>query len=210
MQDDKNSWDEDYRRRGLLWGGSVRLLPGLFPGARILELGCGDGKSLHAMAGRGWEVVAIDSSPEASTLCRDRTGGETCDRVIIADARACPFRDASFDVIFATHVIGHLPFSGRLRISREIHRLLRAPGTLYFADFSDRDFRYGTGTETEPGTFRRGTGIITHYFTVEETTGLFSQFTARSITEHPWSMRVRGKDLKRSEIQGEFSKQSPG
>jgi len=54
------AWDLGYRRGGRKYGGAPRDLPSLFEGTRVLEVGCGDGKSLLAMAGRGWDIVATD------------------------------------------------------------------------------------------------------------------------------------------------------
>jgi ubiquinone/menaquinone biosynthesis C-methylase UbiE len=181
-------------------------MPVLPPGVRILELGCGDGKSLSALQEHGWEPVGIDFSRHATWLCRQNAGREVVDRVITADARMTPFKDNIFNVIFATHIIGHMDRKGRSRSADEIFRLLSPGGILIFRGFSTRDLRYGVGEEIEEGTFRRGNGIITHYFTREETLALFSTFTADSVTCHRWSMRVRGKTLERSEIHGLFRK----
>ena len=49
-----------------------------------------------------------------------------------------------------------------------------------FSGFLNRDFRYGQGNETEPGTFLRGNGIQTHYFTGQEVVDLFTGFCAES------------------------------
>ena len=207
MKSNADAWEADYLLRGPLWGGSVQHLPDLVPGSRVLELGCGNGKSLACMAGRGWDVTAIDFSPRAAGLCRHISSRNSPPHLIIADARDCPFRDASFDCIFATHIIGHLPAPDRQRTAAEIRRLLVADGNLLFVEFSTEDLRSATGIEIEPGTYRRGNGIITHYFSVEDAVSLFSLFRAISVTTHQWSMRIRGKDLKRSEIHAVFAKQ---
>ena len=56
------AWDSDYRRRGDLWGGAPVPLPDL-PAAAVLELGCGNGKTLAAWP--SWSVIAADISPHA-------------------------------------------------------------------------------------------------------------------------------------------------
>ena len=61
------AWDKDYASRGRLWGGAVMDLPHLPEGSAVLELGCGDGKTLSGMPG-GWKIVALDiSQPGPST-----------------------------------------------------------------------------------------------------------------------------------------------
>jgi len=199
-------WEEDYCRRGILWSGATRDLPELPYGSRVLELGCGNGKTVQAMVRRGWEVTAIDFSSRAAALCRQAFPDPLQGNAVVADARWSPFRDAAFDAIFASHVIGHLPAPDRDRVANEVVRLLRTGGMLFFCEFSPDDFRFGTGLETEEATFRRGTGILTHYFSEQEVADLFSGLTLVSVTLRQWPMRVRGCTLVRSEVQGVFTR----
>jgi ubiquinone/menaquinone biosynthesis C-methylase UbiE len=158
------------------------------------------------MVRRGWNVTAIDFSARAVTLCRKACTDPVEGNVVVADARWPPFRDAAFDAVFASHVIGHMPASDRKWIADEVIRLLRTGGMLFFCEFSSDDFRFGKGRETEEATFRRGTGILTHYFTEEEVADLFSGLIPVSVTLHKWPMRVLGCTLVRSEVQGIFTR----
>ena len=67
--DHKEPWDKDYKSRGRLWGGSARRLPDLPEGSLVLELGCGNGKTLASMISRPWKIMAIDISFQALRLC---------------------------------------------------------------------------------------------------------------------------------------------
>ena len=201
-----NPWDEDYQRRGRLWGGSASFSPRIFPLSRILELGCGNGKNVSSLISAGCSVTAIDSSSHAATLCRNTCTDPDHAMIVIADGRATPFRDESFDVVIASHITGHLSLSGRSHLAGEVLRLLRSGGTMYFRDFSTADFRYGRGREIEPGTFTRKNGIATHYFTDNEVMLIFSGLTAISLVQHRWEMRVRGTVFPRAEIVAEFIK----
>ena len=116
---DADHWENDYSRRGRVWGGAVHHLPQLGAGERVLELGCGNGKSFSALAETKCDVVGIDFSPSAAILCRSLTPRNTLTNIALADIRSLPFEDASFDVVFAFHVIGHLPLSGRIRCAGE-------------------------------------------------------------------------------------------
>ena len=206
MSNDPGAWEEEYARRGVLWGGAVHHLPPLQAGARVLELGCGNGKTLSAMIQRGWAVTAIDLSPRAVEMSRAITGrlqsGDTC----LADARRLPFAPMTFDAVFAIHILSHLQKNDRTRTAAESERVLKKGGILYFSGFSTDDFRAGTGCTTEPGTVRRGTGISTHYFTEPETQDLFCRFHRELILTHRWSMQVRGQALTRAEVQATFIK----
>jgi cyclopropane fatty-acyl-phospholipid synthase-like methyltransferase len=206
MNTSRNPWDDDYLHRGRLWGGSTPSLPELPGSRRILELGCGDGKTVSTLVQAGCSVTALDISPHAATLCR-----KTCpdsDRVslLIADTRQIPFRDESFDGIIASHIAGHLGLAGRRQLACEVRRLLIPGGMMYFRDFSILDFRFGRGEETEAGTFLRKNGIATHYFTDDEVQSFFSRFEVHSLVEHQWEMRVRGRTFIRAEIVAEGKK----
>jgi ubiquinone/menaquinone biosynthesis C-methylase UbiE len=202
----QGAWEEDYTRRGLLWSGGIPDLPELPPGSRILEIGCGNGKTVMAMVQRGWDVTAIDFSTRAVALCRQVIADNRRGHTIVADARWSPFRNATFDAVFAIHMIAHVRAPDRRWIAGEVIRLIRPGGMLFFCEFSTDDFRFGKGDETEEATFLRGTNIITHYFSEREVVALFSRLTPVSVRKCQWPMRVRGIDLVRSEITAVFTK----
>ena len=202
MDSHLKAWDKDYASRGRLWGGGVKDLPALPEGSCVLELGCGDGKTLSAMPG-GWKVVALDVSLEALRLAhRVRADANH----IQAEAGCLPLQGESFDGVFAFHVTGHLLASGRRALAREAARVLLPGGRLFFRDFAAEDMRAGQGEEVETGTFRRGSGILTHYFTKSEVEVLFCDLQPVSIATHRWKMRVKGVDHLRAEVEAVFLK----
>ncbi|QSZ68218.1 class I SAM-dependent methyltransferase [Methanofollis aquaemaris] len=198
----KEAWETDYRQRGALWGGAVHDLPRPGPRARILELGCGNGKSLSGLTGEGATVVGLDLARSAVALA----AGTTPAHLVVGDARRLPFQTGSFDIVCAFHIIGHLREGDRQTAAMEGARVLRKGGRLYFREFSVMDMRSGKGEEVESRTFRRGGGILTHYFTEEEVTALFPNLLPSSVTTRQWSLRVRGVDHPRAEIAGFFEK----
>ncbi|MCX8206229.1 MAG: class I SAM-dependent methyltransferase [Methanothrix sp.] len=221
----RDSWDQFYLRSGRSWGGITRDIPELPCGSRVLELGCGSGKTLRGMVGRGWRIVAIDVSPGALRLSRsikenlfftfDKRGdiGNPSSKelhgdleFIAADGRHLPFRDEAFDAVFAFHVVGHLVRPQRSVMAGEIIRVTRKGGMVFFRGFSFDDLRAG-GEEIEEGTFIRGDGTVTHYFTEDEVLDLFKPLLNISVDIVRWSMRVGGLDLIRSEMRAAFRKE---
>jgi SAM-dependent methyltransferase len=82
---DARFWDERYGSREMLFSGNpngvlVTEAAGLPPG-RALDVGCGEGGDACWLAGRGWEVTAIDISrvalERAAASCRDLAGRVT-------------------------------------------------------------------------------------------------------------------------------------
>lgn len=83
-----------------LWLGE--LVPQLrrhgLSGKRLLDVGCGTGKSFLPMLERGWEVVACDISPSMLELARAKTGDAV--ELSVADMRALP-ELGEFDLVWA-------------------------------------------------------------------------------------------------------------
>jgi SAM-dependent methyltransferase len=195
--DHLRAWDHDYIRRGRLWGGSARRLPSLPDGSLVLEIGCGDGKTLAAMSA-SWKVAALDISPAALRLAR-LVKRDAC--LILADGCRLPLASERFDAVFAIHVAGHLFEAGRRLLAQEAARVLVPGGRLFFWDFSGEDMRSGLGDEVERGTFRRKSGIITHYSDESEVEDLFSELKLDFIGTRRWEMRIRGERMVRAEVE---------
>jgi ubiquinone/menaquinone biosynthesis C-methylase UbiE len=150
-------------------------------------------------------VTALDSSQKAVTMSRDLVKGSLPAEIMVADARHIPVKNATFDAIFAIHVIGHMHEPERREIAFEVTRTLKPGGIVFFCEFSTEDVRFGKGHTTEPSTFMRGTKIITHYFTLQEASDLFPGLMCKTISLHQWPMRIRGNNLVRSEVIAIFS-----
>lgn len=97
------------------------ILGGLLAGARILDLGCGNGSHMPLLA-TGGRVVGTDVSIVALLEARDSGP------VAGAEGERLPFRDRVFDVVHVSHVLHHThEFKGVLR---EAHRVLKPTGHL--------------------------------------------------------------------------------
>jgi SAM-dependent methyltransferase len=68
------------------------------PGARTIEIGCGEGRVARDLAARGHRVVAVDTSP---TLLRYARQDDPHSSYVLADSAALPFADGSFDLAVA-------------------------------------------------------------------------------------------------------------
>lgn len=86
---DKDLASGDAEARSILAALAIR------PGARILDVGCGNGRHALALAGRGYHVTALDRSPSLLARAaeeRDRSGLEIDLR--LADMRSLPLLGA--------------------------------------------------------------------------------------------------------------------
>lgn len=98
---------------------------GVQPGARLLDLGCGQGRHAFEARRRGARVVALDR--EAAD-CKDIAAALEQGTVVNGDGLALPFDDQSFDFIIAAEVLEHVD-EDRAAMA-ELARVLRAGGRL--------------------------------------------------------------------------------
>lgn len=75
------------------------------PGARVVDIGCGEGVFLDLLREQGRHAVGVDASPSEVALARAR-GHEVHEDDAVAFLRAHP---GGFDGVFCAHVIEHLP-----------------------------------------------------------------------------------------------------
>ncbi len=68
----RDAWENGYRTRGRIWGGSPGHIPPLTAAGRVLELGCGDGKTLSFLlsSGAGTSAGAIVGTSSTGPLTK--------------------------------------------------------------------------------------------------------------------------------------------
>lgn len=93
----------------------------------ILDVGCGDGKSIDLFKKSeiqfNWKGLDIESSPEVRS--RARTDGE----FYSYDGINIPFPDESFDIVFSNQVFEHVRYPEI--VLREIRRVLKNDGIFF-------------------------------------------------------------------------------
>jgi SAM-dependent methyltransferase len=117
-----------------LWLGN--LLPKLrrhgLRGRRLLDVGCGTGKSFLPMLKRGWEVTACDISPSMLELARAKAGDAA--RLSVADMRKLPVF-GEFDLVWSLDdAVNYLLSADELGQALSGMRANLAPGGLLMFD----------------------------------------------------------------------------
>ena len=126
-------------RRTRRWPGDPRrewrdlFASKLEPGARVLELGCGNGDDARALALHGFRVTGIDLVARADGV-----------DVLEADFLELQLPEASYDGCASFYVFNHVPRERLAPLLRSIHGWL-APGGLLLAAFGAGDIESWTG-----------------------------------------------------------------
>ena len=124
-------WNWESHAGKLRWARRVKMIGGhLKPGMTILELGCGAGYFTKEFARSGAEIVAIDVSAELLEIAKANCPASNV-RYEIQDACALTYSDAAFDSVVGSSILHHLEIGTALR---EICRVLKAGGTIYFTE----------------------------------------------------------------------------
>jgi SAM-dependent methyltransferase len=102
-------------------------------GKDVVDIGCGGGALVRALAARGAHVTGIEISPEqlAPALAAD-DGGDG--RYLVGRAEEIPLPDGSVDVAVFMRSLHHVSIAGMLPALREARRVLRPRGVVYVAE----------------------------------------------------------------------------
>lgn len=123
-------WGE--RIEGDPWARFVAELAARLPaGARVLDLGCGNGAKISRLATR-FEVVGVDLSEQQLRLARANVPEAT---FVHGDLAELDFTPGSFDAVTALYSLVHVPREDHRELFERIRQWL-GPGGLFLASLS--------------------------------------------------------------------------
>jgi len=109
-------------------------------GKDVVDVGCGGGALVRALAARGAQVTGVEVSEEqlASALSDDHGSGA---RYVIGHAQQLPLEDASVDAAVFMRTLHHVPPNELGDALSEARRVLRPGGVVYVAEpLAEGDF----------------------------------------------------------------------
>jgi len=109
-----------------------RLIDGLAPVERVLDLGCGAGVPVTRWLGERQPVTGVDLSARQLELARQHVANAT---FVQADMTEVDFPPGTFGAAVAMYSIIHVPREAQLSLLQRVHHWLR-PGGRFLATFA--------------------------------------------------------------------------
>lgn len=135
-----NSWSQFYNDYGRFYllphPGLIKLvnLCNKFGYTKVLDLGCGSGRHVVELAGRGFDVTGIDLSPSAAQLAQSWLNQKNLEGQIIVgdfDDETPDFEDSTFQAVLAVNSLEYGE-EGELDYNLlQINRLLKSHGLIF-------------------------------------------------------------------------------
>jgi ubiquinone/menaquinone biosynthesis C-methylase UbiE len=160
---DARDWDRRWLDKRLHTHGEaspvvLAALEDLEPG-RALDLGCGSGRHAVWLAERGWQVTAVDFSPEALRQAGERAAevGVAVDW-IEADLATYNPPGAAFDLVLLAYL--HVPVDERRAILAKAEAAVAERGTLLLVGHDLTNIATGAPGPTSPTVLYTPTDIV--------------------------------------------------
>jgi SAM-dependent methyltransferase len=101
-------------------------------GRDILDVGCGGGALVRALAARGARAAGLEIAEDRLAAARAADDGGA--RYAVGRADALPFADASLDAVVFMRSLHHVPVTEMAAALGEARRVLRSGGVVYVAE----------------------------------------------------------------------------
>lgn len=160
--------------------------------SKILDIGCGFGKTIFELNKLGYKnIVGVDINPSGISYAKSESARRNSDsRFEVGDAKNLDFENQTFDFVIAQAFWTTIVKSeDRLKIAKEINRVLKTDGKIYIADFGRtwslshyrKAYENGVKDNLELGTFKvynKQTGefmYLAHHYTRYELSELLKE-----------------------------------
>lgn len=134
------------------WPEVLQFIRNLPDRARVLDVGCGNGRHARVLVDRGLSAVGLDFSRALLLLGRGYAAGEAEASIhwVEGEATALPLRKNSVDAVLCVAVLHHLPTRGdRVAALREIRRVLVPGGRVFVSVWALDQPRFQKMTESQ-------------------------------------------------------------
>lgn len=106
-------------------------------GGKVLDVGCGNGRSTLILSDVSDEVVGVDFSERLLEKAKSNLKDKTNVNLYLEDATSTHFSDNYFDnIVMAWNTFGNL-YSSRDKVLKEAKRVLKQEGSIFMSIFSE-------------------------------------------------------------------------
>lgn len=106
------------------------------PDAKVLEVGCGDGRSIFDILSKTKNVTGIDHDDKAVANAKGNFSRYSSIKIIKADATNLPFKDEEFDFVICMTTFANFA-DKKFIILKEMRRVLKQSGKIIISVFSE-------------------------------------------------------------------------
>ena len=155
----------------------------LTPNSNVLEVGCGNGRSISDVLTVTPNVIGIDNDDRAVNEAKTNFSKESGVKIIKADATELPFGDKSFDFVICMTTFANFA-DKKFTILEEMKRVLKKEGKIIISVFSEDALAERMKVynvvgikikEIKDGTVIFDDGIISEQFSKEQLEDIFSK-----------------------------------
>ncbi|HTX86850.1 MAG TPA: class I SAM-dependent methyltransferase [Candidatus Nanoarchaeia archaeon] len=126
-EDDARTFDETREKN--IWPPLLALLQKVELGAKVLDVGCGNGRLLKVLAERHAKYIGVDQSESLIKICRDKYPEYKFAVEDILNLGELPEYD--FDYVFCIAVLHHLPSADlRLQALKQLKNKIKTNGKI--------------------------------------------------------------------------------
>jgi len=186
-------WEKAYSQHGgsTLWQDDpISIMPEVIEAIRqrglrtVIDLGCGDGRNIAALANAGFICAGIDLSKTALTRAQQRLNSmNTCAFFIQGDITNLRFADKSVDVCTCFDVFGQLPEPEK--VIDEVRRILVPGGIFVLNVYTPEDSEFGLGEQIGERKFRYKNTLF-RFYEKDELVDLFTGWEVLQIKRESW------------------------
>jgi len=134
----------------------------------ILDIGCGGGWGVLTEFGR---VIGVDISIKSL-----KNASKFYDLVIQAGILKLPFFNNTFDIVFSSDVIGHIPFNDKQMLISEIYRITKKDGVSIHSIECDSNSLFYKWAKKYPDFYKKYFIEMYGHFGLELPTEVFERF----------------------------------
>jgi len=108
--------------------------------AKVLEIGCGEGRSLNDIINITENLTGIDHDPEAVKKAEANLNGHSGVKILSAEATNLPFKDEFFDFVICMTTFANFG-DKKYKALDEMKRVLKNQGNIIISVFSEEAFK---------------------------------------------------------------------